>query len=127
MGKHEFRRNASTWAKLSKEWGVSGLTQKEFCVQRDVDYKKFTNWRYKNGQRSTAVRRSPRAVASKALVPVMVLEHDTVDLKHQPTEVLPTIGSTISVITPSGHILQISDDFNASTLLRLLKTLKDCG
>lgn len=126
MVKQEPQRNALSWSKLSKEWTQSGLTQKEFCVQRDVDYKTFTNWRYKNQQRSTAVRKPPRAVAPKALLPVMVLEQDAVDLKRAPAGSLPTVGAAISITTSSGHILHIRDDFKAHTLLRLLKTLKEC-
>lgn len=126
MRKQGLQRTKSAWSKLSKEWLKSGLTQKEFCVRKGVDYKKFIYWRHKCGQGSPTGDNAQRVTAPKALLPVMVLEHESADLMHSPAEVLPKMGSAISITTPSGHVIQIRDDFKAITLLRLLKTLKDC-
>ena len=40
----KIRRSASEWRSIITDYKTSGLTQRDFCQQRDVAYSSFTNW-----------------------------------------------------------------------------------
>lgn len=38
------RRSANEWRSIITDYKTSGLTQRDFCQQRDIAYSSFTNW-----------------------------------------------------------------------------------
>lgn len=125
------KQDSLSWAALSKEWSASGLPQKVFCTQRGIDYKSFVYQRSKckpvcNSSVALQIVTPPSKVSK--LVPLNVFE----GVAPVPTEFAhPTPGTHqrsprrgITVTSQSGYCIQIHDDFNEQTLLRVLNALK---
>lgn len=124
------KQDSLSWAALSEEWVASALPQKVFCSQRGIDYKAFV---YRRSQckpvNAGAVALKIVAPPSKVskLVPLNVFEGVApapAESVHLHARAQATRSSGISITTPAGHCIQIHDDFNEQTLLRVLKALK---
>ncbi len=42
--RQKIRRSADEWSRIIADYKTSGLTQRNFCQQRDIAYSSFTNW-----------------------------------------------------------------------------------
>ncbi len=42
--RQKIRRSADEWNRIIADYKASGLTQRDFCQQRDIAYSSFTNW-----------------------------------------------------------------------------------
>ena len=42
--RQKIRRSADEWSRIIADYKTSGLTQRDFCQQRDIAYSSFTNW-----------------------------------------------------------------------------------
>lgn len=110
---------------LSKDWEQSGLTQREFCSQRGVDFKKFSNWRQRNPLACNRSQSSSAITVPKNLLPVEVVD-DQPEGKATAQQSLDRAGcGSITLTTPSGYTIHLEDDFKSNVLFRLLKTLKE--
>ncbi len=124
------KQDSTSWAALSEKWTASGLPQKDFCAQRGIDYKTFVYRRSKckpinKGSVALKIVAPPSKVSK--LVPLNVFEGvapaPTESANHAQSPLSPR-SSGITITTPTGHCIQIQDDFDEQTLLRVLKALK---
>jgi hypothetical protein len=63
-------------AAILEEWEKSGLSKKEFCLQKNIRYQTFIWW-------FASLKRSQKDAATNKFIPISVEQ----DLKHTSTEV----------------------------------------
>jgi len=83
LPRKKIRRSASEWRSIITDYKTSGLTQRDFCQQRDIAYSSFTNWliKLKKLERDWLVESNPSALfvdvtADKPLLKAEVNEWD---------------------------------------------------
>jgi hypothetical protein len=92
------------WPAHIKAWGKSGLSGKEYCRQRQLSYYAFAYWKKKLGLRQpTATFFVP--------VPTNVHRGDT--------------GSGLKIEVGNRFKIEVSDDFTARTLARVIAALEE--
>ncbi len=91
------------WEGHMTRWRDSGLTQAEYCRRNELKWSKFHYWRKRLKDKPTAV----------TLVQVPVSNN----LSCQP-------GQELTLILGSRYRVEIGDNFNPSTLAKLVDTLE---
>lgn len=91
------------WQSLSNEWKQSGLSQPEFCKQKNIRYSQFTTWRTKFLKKAGLSRSQLKPVRLKSASPQS------------------SIGLQINF--PNGVILQIPVGVDQATLITVLRSL----
>ena len=81
--RQKIRRSADEWNSIIADYKTSGLTQRDFCQQRDIAYSSFTNWliKLKKLRADLSTESSPSALfidvsADKPLLQTEVNEWD---------------------------------------------------
>ncbi len=79
----KIRCSTDEWNRIIADYKTSGLTQRNFCQQRDIAYSSFTNWLIKLKKLATdlPVENNPSALfidisADKPALPLSVNEWD---------------------------------------------------
>ena len=88
------------WRSLVSEWQASGVSVREFCLQRQVKEASFYSWRRE------LQRRDPPSAAKSAFVPVTVVP----------------MAALVEVRCPSGHVITLPNA-NIETLRQLFAAL----
>lgn len=124
------RPRSEYWRGQHEAWLRSGLTQVDFCEQRDLSLAAFRWWRWKlksEDSGSTAPAAPLERNATMRLVPVRVVDSET------PSPMPPSCPASINapscfeVLLKSGLCVRIPRDFDAESLSRLLRTLESVG
>lgn len=81
--RQKIRRSTDEWNSIIADYKTSGLTQRDFCQQRDIAYSSFTNWliKLKKLRADLSTESSPSALfidvsADKPLLQTEVNEWD---------------------------------------------------
>ena len=101
------RRTRSDWDKIIESWKNSGLTHKDYCQKKNLNYWTFRDQRLKRekvplkSSKNNLVKISPSIQAPKKLLPITI------------------------VTLPSGITIQIPEGFNKKGLQELMNTIWD--
>jgi transposase len=110
------RGTREVWAKRVERWQDSGLSAKEFAAELDLSPNSLTFWKWKLRQPADEPRPTrKRAVAKCADAPASFLQ-------LVPTQSQVTSGH-FEVVLASGVVVRVPQDFDAPTLLRLVRAL----
>jgi len=105
------RRSPAEIEQLTTEFANSGLSQDEFCENRDVG--RSTLSRYLSLKKNKSLRR-PKTATSR-LVPVEIVKK---------TQKADEGGSGLLLVTAHGHKIEVRAGFNDAALRRLLDVLE---
>ena len=116
------------WRGQIQEWISSGLTQVEFCEQRELSVAALRWWRWKLKQEDAE---SPAASVSQdsasermRWVPVRVVDREAPTSPPLCASFSDQESADFEVRLPSGIRIRVPDDFDAASLGRLLRTLE---
>jgi hypothetical protein len=108
------KRTSAEWAKLVREWKVSGLTAREFSKRKGLNPQTLSWWKWRLGaevsSRKPAVPKPPKRAA---LVPVQVVAVDSRVSAETPVEVV--LGEVV---------VRVRRGFDAGTLARVLDVVE---
>jgi transposase-like protein len=96
-------------------WAASGLSQLEFCRQRNVPLSTFSTWRRKLRDSETSSSNS-----SPHFVEVTRSKNQPRRLNHSASE------SDIVIVTPSGFSIRLGNGFCGNDLKAALTALESC-
>jgi len=99
------RRSREEADQLAVEWEGSGLSQREFCEQRDVPLKTLARYLARHRREQTGENQKPQWVA----VEVAGKRGDACEL---------------SIVLPGGCRIEVRRSFDAETLRRLVAVLE---
>ncbi len=103
------RRTPEQWAALVKEYEASGQSQRGFCAERGIGQSSLRYWR----RRLPGDRPDGGRMSGTQLMPVRVCA----DKPSHP-------GSGLTLVVGKGVRIEISPEFDAVTLERVLATLE---
>jgi len=121
MAEHENRDEH--WADLIGEWKASGLSQAEFCRQRNISIRSLNNWLYKSPYRER-VAQVMAARAQGDIHPEMPRFVPMSVVATTPTSDAHTSTSAIEIVLASGSRIAVMPGFDAETLRRVVAALK---
>ena len=99
------RRSREEADRLAVEWEASGLSQREFCEQRDVPLKTLARYLARYRREQTGENQKPQWVA----VEVAARRGDPGEL---------------SIVLPGGRRIEVRRGFDGETLRRLIAVLE---
>jgi methylphosphotriester-DNA--protein-cysteine methyltransferase len=94
------------FAEHIKRWQKSGLTQTEYCRRNGLKWSTFHYWRKRLGSTTQAV--------TLVQVPVGFCQESR----------RPVSGHGLTLLLRDRYKVEIGDDFNSATLIRLVETLE---
>ena len=117
-GRREF------WEAHVEAWQDSGLTQRAYCREHQLPETQLSHWKH----RLEKLRR--RQGDAKRLVPIQVIGASVTD--GRPAEIEPprrqdAPDSHLTLVLGNGLRLEIGEEFNPSTLSRVLEVLGHVG
>ena len=98
------------WRRMVREWRNSGLSVRDFCVEKDLTEASFYAWR------RTIAERDAEAVR---FVPVRVVPEEQAVASDN------GVGTGLELVLRAGRCLRIGSGFDAATLQRLLTVLEE--
>jgi len=115
------RSTRAEWAKRVERWRDSGLTAKEFAAEQDISANSLTFWKWKLRQSRNPDARSTRSVMPKREKAQRADKPAFLRLVTTP-QVAASMGS-IDVMLANGIVVRVPNDFDESSLLRLVCAL----
>jgi len=115
------RATREVWAKRVERWHDSGLTAKEFAAELEVSPNSLTFWKWKLRQLA-----SGKAPPSRTSRKRKVEKHEEVSasfLQLVPTSSPQVHAGQFEVVLATGAVVRVPQDFDESTLLRLVHAL----
>ena len=103
--KESNKEKQRVWTSRINAWKSSGLSQVEYCRQKDLSRPRFTYWKCKLGKKADSVRFVP--VLGKSV-------RSQIPQNHQ---------APIKLIIDSRYQIEIGDGFSPGTLSTLIRTL----
>jgi len=96
-----------TWKRHLKGWQASGLNQAEYCRTHDLKQYHFTYWKK---------RLAGSRPGNSTFLPVQVIDSEPTAIQHR--------SASLKLEVSGGFCIQIDDDFNPTTLKKLLAVLE---
>jgi len=96
------------WLSIMAQYKSSGLTQKKFCAENNINHTAFRNYRYRL---STAYQTRKEKSVKSTFTPIKLL-------KNKP--------DLLKILHPSGIECNFPLDVEESVLLRFLRGLRSC-
>lgn len=117
------------WRGKSEDWETSGMTQADFCEERDLSLPAFRWWRWKlkKEDRASTSSLAPAEGGGMRLVPVRVVDPETRSPTALSCSATAQPASSFEVLLESGTCIRVPGDFDAAALSRLLRTLEAVG
>lgn len=101
-----FKTKRQLWVFHIETWGKSNLTQAEYCRRNQLASKSFTYWKGKLKKEKTSSRFLP------------------VPLKTMPFPIKEKRAHDLTLVFDDKFKIEVGDEFNASTLVRLVHALR---
>lgn len=108
--KSSFTRGAGYWYEIINRFKVSGLTQKQFCLQNGLSHGVFKSWYYR-------LRHSCQKQEMAGFVPITLKDDDALSTISAPP--IPKESNLILELPNAARII-VSPGFCTETLNRLL-------
>ena len=125
----ESQPRSEYWRDQSEDWESSGMTQADFCEERDLSLAAFRWWRWKlrREDRGSTSSVAPEQGGGMRLVPVRVVDPEARSPRPLSCSTTAQPAAAFEVLLENGTCIRVPGDFDAEALGRLLRTLEAVG
>lgn len=97
------------WLTLNRQWETSGLTQRQFCTKKNLNFSRFTQWRTRLIREKICVAGDPASKAAHKKVHDFIPVHlsEKPDIQNPLPDKSTSMGEHIEIQLPHGIIMRI--------------------